>query len=71
MIFVSYPGILAKSNSDDLQTSLWSCIVTSLYARKVIIFYFTNIDNLYISLYFTIFVLWSLQLQVQQIPCSP
>ena len=71
MIFVSYPGILAKSNSDDLQTFLWSCIVTSLYARKVIIFYFTNIDNLYISLYFTILVLWSLQLQVQQIPCSP
>ena len=33
--------------------------------------YFTNIDNLYISLYFTILVLWSLQLQVQQIPCSP
>ena len=61
---LSYSGILAKSNSDDL----WSCIATSLYAREVIIFYFTNIDNLYISLYFTILVLWMLQLWVQKFP---
>ena len=39
--YVSYPGILAKSNSDDLQ----SCIATSLYAREVSLIYFTNIDN--------------------------
>ena len=29
--------------------------------------YFTNIDKLYISLYFTILVLQTLQLQVQQL----
>ena len=53
--------------SRHLQSHLQSCIATSLYAREVIMFYFTNIDNLYtvcISLYFTILVLQSLQLQV-------
>ena len=43
-LYVSYPEILAKSNSDDLQ----SCVATSLYAREVIMLYFTNIDKLYI-----------------------
>ena len=57
--------------SGHFRCHLQSCIVTSLYARKMIIFYFTNIDNLYISLYFTILVLWTLQLWVQQTSCSP
>ena len=48
--------------SGHLQRHLWSCIATSLYAREVILFYLTNIDNLYISLYFTTLVLQSLQL---------
>ena len=51
----------------NLQSHLQSCIATSPYAREVDLFYFTNIDILYISLYFTILVLWSLQLQVQQL----
>ena len=48
--------------SGHLWSHLWSCIATSLYASEVIILYFTNIDNLYTSLYFTIFVLQTLQL---------
>ena len=48
--------------SDDLWNDLWSCAATSLYAREVIMLDFTNIDNLYISLYFTILVLRLLQL---------
>ena len=58
-------------NSGHLQSHLWSCVVTSPYAREVDMFYFTNIDILYISLCFTILVLWSLQLQEQQTLCSP
>ena len=48
--------------SRHLWCHLQSCVVTSLYAKEVNIFYFTNIDNLYITLYFTILVLWMLLL---------
>ena len=62
------PGNLAKSNSEDLQTSLVSS--PELHSNKSLcqendILQFTKIDNLYTSLYFTILVLQILQLQVQ------
>ena len=36
--------------SGHLQRHLQSCVATSLYAREVIMLYFTIIDNLYIYL---------------------
>ena len=68
---MSYPGNLTKSNSDDLQPSPVS--TPELHSNKSLCqeSEITKIDNLYIILYFIIVVLQTLQLQVQQTPCSP